>query len=65
MVGIMEDMRDRVHLVDGNELELLEDCKGIAYILIDSIEYGDFDRLFSLVEVYGDSESVNTLRTLR
>ena len=61
----MEEMKDRIHLVDGNELELLEDCKVIAYTLIDSIEYGDFDRLFSLVEDYGDSESLDTLRNLR
>ena len=61
----MEDVRDRVHLVDGSELELLEDCKSIAYTLIDSIEYGHFDRLFSLIEDFGDKESARTLRTLR
>ena len=61
----MKDIKDRVHLVDGNDLELLEDCKVIAYTLIDSIEYGDFDRLFSLVEDYGDSQSINTLRALK
>ena len=61
----MEDITDRVHLIDGSELELLEDCKAIAYTLIDSIEYGDFDRLFSLVKDYGDSQSIDTLRVLR
>ena len=54
----MEDITDRVHLIDGSELELLEDCKAIAYTLIDSIEYGDFDRLFSLVEDYGKKTTI-------
>ena len=36
-----------------------------TYTLIDSIEYGHFDRLFSLIEDFGDEESARTLRTLR
>jgi len=58
-------MKDRVYLVDGMELDLLEDCKGVTYFLIDLFDNGEMASLISLVDNYGKSSHIETLEKLR